>query len=91
LKKEGDKMPRNKKPSELFKKVDGKKIILFDTRGDFLEEGKINFEIKNGDGRLYLNNKEISLSSVRGIIYNLKDYEGLIFVDSKYKLSVKNN
>jgi len=43
----------SKKSSELFKKVQGKKVILFDVNGDLVGKGEINFETKKGnDGRV---------------------------------------
>lgn len=84
-------MTRSKRFSKLLKKIDGTIGSVFDTNGALIGIGNISYEINEGGKGLYLNQKQIPISSVRNITPSFNNSRPLVFVDSKYNLSRRFN
>lgn len=79
-------MTRSKRFNKLLNKTDGTKGSVFDTDGNLIGRGNISYERKENGRGLYLNGKQIPLSSVRSVTPNFNNSVSLIFVDSAYNI-----
>ena len=83
-------MARSKRFNKLLRKLKNKEGSIFDTGGNLVGRGNINY-IKGEINKLYLNDKQISINSIRSFDPCFNYNRALIFVNPTYKLSEKFN